>query len=114
MAKTKKSNSAAGASADTATMENYLDGTVASISQSGSLVTDIGNDQVADVPHDESVSIKFGGHETLGIYPTEHGQPDATLVASLGASGFVEIEIVGVSISDMLGLKPGIAVKIAW
>ena len=95
-------------------LSNCIDGTVASCDSSGNLVTDIPNDSVAGLVGDENVSVKFGDHETFGIFPTAHGEPDATLVASLGQSDFVQIEIVGISLSDMLGIKAGVKVAIAW
>jgi S-adenosylmethionine hydrolase len=95
-------------------LANRIDGTVASIGSEGNLITDISNDQVAEVPRDESVTIKFGGHETFGLFPAEHGQPDATMVASLGASGFVEIEIVGIPLAEMLGIRVGETVIMKW
>lgn len=95
-------------------MSNQIEGCVSTISQGGNLVTDIAISQLSEVPHDESVTIKFGGHETIGIYETDHGQPDATMVASEGASGFLEIEIVGISLSEMLGIGAGTIVQVVW
>lgn len=95
-------------------LSNCIDGTVASCDTSGNLVTDIPNDSVAGIVGDENVSVKFGDHETFGIFPADHSEPDATLVASLGESGFVQIEIVGISLSDMLGVKAGLKVAVAW
>ncbi len=100
---------------DSATaLSNQIEGLVASCDSAGNLITDIPNDSVAGIVGDENVSVKFGDHETFGIFATDHGEPDATLVASLGNSGFVQIEIVGISLSDMLGIKPGVQVNIAW
>jgi S-adenosylmethionine hydrolase len=87
---------------------------VASIGNAGNLITDISSEQVSEVPRDESVRIKFGGHETFGLFPAEHGQPDATMVASLGSSGLVEIEIVGIPLAEMLGIRVGETVMIEW
>lgn len=95
-------------------LSNRIDGTIASCDSAGNLVTDIPNDSVAGLVGDENVSVKFGDHETFGIFPTDHGEPDATLVASLGESGFVQIEIVGISLSDMLGIKAGVKVAVGW
>ncbi len=95
-------------------MANRIEGKVGSIGEAGSLVTDISVDKVSDIPHDESVTIKFGDHETIGLYPVEHGQPDATMVASLGKSGFIEIEIVGIPLAEMLGIKVGDGVAVTW
>ncbi len=95
-------------------MANLLDGSVTEIGATGSLITDIAVSQLEGVPRDENTVIRFGEHETLGIFPTEHGQPDSTMVASLGASGFLEIEIVGISLSEMLGIRPGEKISIKW
>ena len=93
-------------------MSNKIEGSVEKIGESGNLVTGISIDQVADLPADDSVTIKFGGHETHGVHPTDHEHPIGTLVASRGQSGFLEIEIVGISIAEMLGIKVGESVVI--
>ena len=95
-------------------MPNQIKGRVAEIGETGCLVTDISVDQISDLPNDDSVTVRFGGHETVGIHPTEHEQPDATLVASLGKTGFLEIEIVGINLSEMLGIKPDVPVEVSW
>jgi S-adenosylmethionine hydrolase len=92
------------------TLANSIEGSVEKIGESGNLITNIAIDQVADLPPDDSVTVTFGGHETHGVHPTEHEQPMGTLVASRGESGFLEIEIVGISIAEMLGIKVGEAV----
>ncbi len=95
-------------------MAKKIKGMVATIADNGSLVTDIRESDLADAPRDESVSVKFAGHETIGIYPAAHDQPPSTMVALLGASGFIEIEIVGIPIAEMLGIKAGEEVEISW
>lgn len=95
-------------------MANQIEGRIAKIGEAGNLVTDISVDQVSEAPNNDSVQIKFDGHETLGLFPPNHDQPPATMVASLGESGFVEIEIVGISISEMLGIKVDSKVEIVW
>ena len=95
-------------------MPNLIKGKIAQIGESGNLVTDISLDQVSGIPHDESVTVKFGDHETIGLFPATHDQPPATMVASLGKSGFVEIEIVGISLAEMLGIKVEVPVAIRW
>jgi len=95
-------------------LSNQIEGIVATCDAAGNLITDIPNDSVAGLVGDEAISVKFGGHETFGIFPGDHGEPDATLVASLGDSGCVQIAIVGISLSDMLGIKAGVAVVVAW
>ena len=95
-------------------LANEIKGRVSSVDDSGRLVSDISIDQVADTPRDESTIVRFGDHETVGLHPAEHDQPPSTMVACLGKSGFIEIEIVGVSLSDMLGIKVGEPVTIKW
>ena len=95
-------------------MANLVEGTVASIGESGQLISDITQGQLENVPRDENTIVKFGGHETHGLFSHEHGQPDATMVAFVGKSGALEIEIVGVSLSDMLGIKAGEKVSVSW
>jgi len=95
-------------------LANRIEGQVSSITAAGSLVTDISVDRLKDVPPDENTAVKVGDHETFGLYPTDHGQPDATMVASLGASGFLEIEIVGIPLAEMLGIRVGEKVQIVW
>lgn len=95
-------------------LANRIVGKVGGIGEAGNLVTDISVDQVSNIPHDESVTIKFGDHETIGLYPVDHGQPDTTMVASLGKSGFVEIEIVGIPLAEMLGIKVDDVVVVKW
>ena len=97
-----------------ASLPNRIKGIVAEIDDTGCLVTDIPVDQIANIPHDDSVTIGFGGHTTVGIYPTDHEQPDATLVARLGKTGFLEIEIVGINLSEMLGIRTNDPVEITW
>ena len=93
-------------------MSKTIEGSVEKIGESGNLITDISTDQVANLAADDSVTVKFGGHETHGVHPTDHEQPIGTLVALQGQSGFLEIEIVGISIAEMLGIKAGQSVVI--
>lgn len=99
----------------TAAPSNQLEGQVQSCDESGNLITDISNEAVAGLLGDESVSVKFGGHETFGIFSADHGEPDGTLVASLGdKQACLQIEIVGLSLSEMLGIKAGVSVSVSW
>ena len=95
-------------------MANRIDGKVSRISENGSLITDITSEQLKDAPTDENTSIKFGDYETFGLFPAEHGQPDATMVASTGSNGFLVIEIVGIPLAEMLGVGVGEKVRIKW
>lgn len=95
-------------------MANRIEGQVSGVTTTGGLITDIAVDRLQNVPTDENTSIKVGDHETFGLFPAEHGQPDATMVASLGASGFLEIEIVGIPMAEMLGIRTGEKVLVRW
>ena len=91
-----------------------MEGKVAQIGKTGQLISDISKDQLADVPRDENTIIKFGDHETRGLFGNDHGQPDSTMVAFVGTSEHLEIEIVGISLSEMLGVSTGETVTITW
>jgi S-adenosylmethionine hydrolase len=95
-------------------LSNRIEGRVTEIDASGTLITDIPVDRVAGIPHDESVTIQFGDHQTLGIFPAEHDQPESTMVASMGNSGFLQIEIVGINLAEMLGIKVDESVQVKW
>ena len=95
-------------------MPQKIEGAVISISETGNLVSDITADQLADAPRDEQVTVSCGGHDTNCILPPDHSEPESTLLAMVGESGNLEIGIVGVSISEMLGLKVGEKVVVKW
>ena len=95
-------------------MANRIDGSVVSISETGGLVSDIDESKLNGVPRDESVTVDVGGHKTIGIFGEEHGQPDATLIAVLPEAGALRVELVGISISEMLGLNVGEKVVVEW
>ena len=89
-------------------------GKVAEISGDGKLITDIDLAQVSAAVGNEEARVKFGGHETVGLFEEAHGQPEATMVASISTSGCVEIEIVGMDLAGMLGIAVGTQVKVQW
>ena len=91
-----------------------LTGQIVNVTDSGHLVTDISLKDLAAAPRDESVKIRCGEHITVGIFPLEHGQPEMTFVAFEGASGFVELALVGDDASRFLGINAGSAVTITW
>lgn len=95
-------------------MAGKLKGEIVSIAESGNLVTDITAEQLADVPRDESVSIKCDGHATAGIFPADHDQPNFTFLAVLTAEDRLELTMVGESASKFLGIKTGSPITIAW
>jgi len=89
-------------------------GTVSSISESGNLVTDISADQLAGAPRDERVSVHCNDHVTNGIFAIGHEQPAMTLIALIGESNCLEMEIVGDSAKLMLGVATGSQVEVRW
>ena len=91
-----------------------MTGKVSEVGDDGRLITDIDVSQVTAAVGDQEVKVQFGGHETVGLYEQNHEQPEATLVASVGASGCVEIEIVGMSLAVMLSISVGTQVKVQW
>ena len=95
-------------------MPGKIEGTVTAYTEAGSLVTDIAHAALRDVPRDDSVTVSCDEHETIGIYEPDHGQPDFTLLAILGPSGFLELHIVGDSAKMMLGVRLGEQVKVQW
>ena len=95
-------------------MATIVTGKVSEVGDDGRLITDIDVSQVTAAVGDQEVKVQFGGHETVGLYEQNHEQPEATLVASVGASGCVEIEIVGMSLAVMLGISVGTQVKVQW
>ncbi|MFC1759452.1 adenosylmethionine-8-amino-7-oxononanoate aminotransferase [Planctomycetota bacterium] len=95
-------------------MAGQIEGTVVSISDDGIAITDISIDRLSGVPTDESVAIQCEGHTTQHIFPVEHGQPEMTLIAAQGQSGFLEISLVGDSVATFLGIKTGSDVTVTW
>ena len=95
-------------------MSNTIEGQVTAISESGDLVTDISVESLSGLPGDDSVRVAVGPHETLGIYESDHEEPEATMIAVRGAGGNLEIGIVGMNISEMLGIATGEKVTVRW
>lgn len=95
-------------------MSNLIEGQVKAINEAGDLVTDISVQSLAEAPVDDSVRVAVGPHETVGIYGTDHQEPEATMIAVRGSSGCLEIGIVGMSISEMLGISAGEKVVVRW
>ena len=95
-------------------MPGKIQGAVVAYTDDGNLVTDIPHDRLRTVPPTDSVSVLCDEHETVGIFPAEHKQPNFTYVALLGPSGFLELSIVGDSAKAMLGVRLGEAVVLKW
>jgi S-adenosylmethionine hydrolase len=95
-------------------LPNKIEGQVRSIDSFGNLVTDITSDMLAGAPTDERTLIHCDEHETQGIFRTYSDQPEMTLMALVGSSGFLELAIVGDSAALMLGVGVGTPVTIKW
>lgn len=95
-------------------MPGKIEGTIVSFSSDGNLVSDIPNATLDAAPRNESVIIACDDHETMGLYEPTHGQPDMTLLAILGTSGFLELTIVADSAKIMLGVKRGTPIVVKW
>jgi S-adenosylmethionine hydrolase len=91
-----------------------IEGTVTQVNDAGDLITDISVEMIESAPRDQSVSVSFGPHETLGIFDKDHTEPESTLIALVGPSGFLEIGIVGVSIHEMLQVGVGEKIVVKW
>ena len=95
-------------------MPGKIEGTVVAYGPTGNLVTDIPNDRLKSVPAGDAVKIICDEHETVGIYPADHREEPCTLMAILGASGFLELTIVGDSAQAMLGVPLREKVTVKW
>ena len=94
-------------------MAGKIEGTVVAYGPTGNLVTDIPNDRLASVPG-SGASIVCNEHETVCIFPADHPEEPSTLMAILGASGFLELTIVGDSAKMMLGVPLREKVVVKW
>jgi S-adenosylmethionine hydrolase len=95
-------------------LPNKIEGRVRSIDSFGNLVTDITSAMLEGAPTDERTQIHCDEHETQGIFRTYSDQPEMTLMALVGSSGFLELAIVGDSAALMLGVGVGTPVTIQW
>lgn len=95
-------------------MSGQIVGKIVGFSPQGNLVSDITADKLRQAPRNESVVIRCDEHETNCLFEREHHQPEATLIAILGASGCLELEIVGDSAKIMLGVPIGETIEVHW
>lgn len=95
-------------------MPGKIQGKVVAITAAGALVTDITAEQLRVAPTDQSVMVSCDEHETCGIYPADHGQPEATFLAFVGITGVLQLDIVGVGAGPMLGIRVGEKVTVTW
>ena len=90
-----------------------IDGTLASATEAGDMLTDITAEQLADAPRDERVAVSCGGHQTIGIHTVDHSQPEMTFLAIVDDQQ-LRLTIVGENARAMLGLNVGDAVVVQW
>lgn len=95
-------------------MAGKVEGKIVAFTEQGNAVTDIAVESLAAAPRDTSVAIRCDEHETAGLFTADHSEPEMTLLALLGSSGFLELTIVGDSAKIMLGVRVGDAVKVKW
>jgi len=91
-----------------------IEGAVLRVSDTLTLVTDITAQALADALKGPDVTVHCDGHETPGIYTLDHDHPPGTFVALIGASGNLELTILGEDISMMLGIRAGEKVTVKW
>jgi hypothetical protein len=90
-----------------------VEGKVTAATSEGDLLTDITSQQLAAAPRDERVAVSCGGHQTVGIFPPDHGEPEMTFLAILDDNR-LRLTIVGDSARAMLGLAVGEQVVVQW
>ena len=75
-------------------IQNCIEGQVASINDAGDLVTDISCQRIQGIGDARQAKIKVGDHETVGIFPIDHGEPDGTLITIEGSPDSWRLESV--------------------
>jgi len=91
-----------------------IQGSVVSITATGSLVTDLTAAQLRAAPRDERTRIRCDEHFTQGLFSPDHGEPEMTFLAVLSEAEPLQLEIVGESASLMLGIRVGQQVVVEW
>ena len=95
-------------------MAERVEGRVVSVTDSGSLVTDITPEQLRHAPTDERVRVHCDEHFTLGLHRSDHNEPDMTFLAVVSDNQALQLDIVGDSASMMLGIGVGDRVVVEW
>jgi S-adenosylmethionine hydrolase len=91
-----------------------IEGQVVEIDSFGNLITNIAAKMFANRPTDERVCIVCNIFETWGIYRTYGDQPCGTFIALIGSGGQLELAVVGDNAAEMLGVRIGSPVIVAW
>jgi S-adenosylmethionine hydrolase len=100
--------------AEVRVLPGKIQGSVRSVDTFGNLITDITRDALAAAPRDERLRIDCDEHHTFGLFETYGDQPEMTLMALVGSSGYLELAIVGDSAALMLGIGIGAPVTLSW
>ena len=95
-------------------MAERIEGRVVSVTDAGSLVTDITAEQLGAAPRDERVRVQCDEHFTLGLFTPDHSEPEMTFLAVINEEQALQLEIVGDSASIMLGIRTGDRVVVEW
>ena len=95
-------------------MPAKVEGKVTAIKPNGDIVTDIACARLEHAPRDNTVKIEVSEHETFGLFPENHDEPEMTFLAILSKSGNLELTIVGDSARLMLGVSIGEDVVVTW
>ncbi len=95
-------------------MAERVEGRVVSVTDSGSLVTDITPEQLSHAPTDERVRVQCDEHFTLGLHRADHSEPDMTFLAVVSDDEALLLEIVGDNASMMLSIGVGDPVVVEW
>ncbi len=95
-------------------LAKQIRGEVVSVDAFGNLRTNITEEMLQGVPRDESLIVQCDEHETMGLFSTYADQPEMTLIALIGSSGFLELAIVNDSAATMLGVREGAGVTVRW
>ena len=95
-------------------MPGKLAGKVIAVSSEGNLITDIAAESLNGAPRDERIVVTCDEHQTSGLFPADHDQPEMTLIALIGERNLLELAIVGDSASIMLGVSTGAPVSVQW
>ncbi len=95
-------------------MAERIEGRVVSVTDAGSLVTDITAEQLHAAPRDERVRVQCDEHFTLGLFAPDHSEPEMTFLAVINEEQALQLEIIGDSASIMLGIRTGDRVVVEW
>jgi S-adenosyl-L-methionine hydrolase (adenosine-forming) len=96
-------------------MANSISGSVIDIDSNGDLITDISTSKLGGAPRDERLRIIVDDeHETLGLFPPDHGQPSMTLIAVESSDSSIRLHLVDDSATMMLGVRKGASVTLKW